>query len=72
MTVRTNKLLHNYSYGQILSLVCTLKYHLTLLMNNLGLKIVSVKMVCYCIFMLLSSKAWITLSGNDLIIAHCV
>ena len=41
-------------------------------MNNLGLKIVSVKMVCYCIFMLLSSKAWITLSGKDLIIAHCV
>ena len=29
-------------------------------------------MVCYCIFMLLSSKAWITLSGKDLIIAHCV
>ena len=37
-----------------------------------GLKIVSVKMVCSCIFMILSSKAWITLSGKDLIIAHCV
>lgn len=36
-----------------------------------GLKIVSVKMFCYCIFMLLSSKAWITLSGKDMIVAHC-
>ena len=38
-----------------------------------GLKIVSEKMFCYCIFMLLSSKAWITksLSGKDMIVAHC-
>ena len=74
-------------YGQILSPVCTLKYHVTVLypidtkvcvelvgivIREQGLKIVSVKMVCSCIFMLLSSKAWITLSGKDLIIAHCV
>ena len=55
-----------------LILKCVQSWWVSWFMNNLGLKIVSVKMVCYCIFMLLSSKAWITLSGKDLIIAHCV
>ena len=79
MTVRTNKQLLVWAnfitclHPEIpsdtafipLILKCVQSWWVSWFMNNLGLKIVSVKMVCYCIFMLLSSKVWITLSGKD-------